>query len=287
MLRIGPEFTEPPIFSMFEFLIIAGVIVLAVACKTFTHPFYRRLGNLAILAASFLTGYFLSGGNIIWGVIAMFSWFFLPWLEILTRVRNLRLPLDKKLRHRFPPTQEQFPLLGDFTSEVKEEGFEHVDDAGWEWDEMKQFVRFFQHSDKKHQAAIYLNEQTHLVYAYISISSRTADGNTWTTWNYPFSYTMKFAPEFHLNRVIDAHSFLELFDCHESFLLRQGITNEKLIDIDPDNVQTVTENELRNQIDHNLDKGLIRLSGKGTFRYSWRGMFYLWFQSIKDMVKMS
>jgi len=272
---------------MFEFLVIAGVIVFAFACKSFALPFFRRLGNVAILAATFLGGYFISGGNIVWGVIAALSWFFLPWLEILTRVRKLRLPLDKKLRSRFPPTREQFPLLKDFTEEVREEGFEHVEDAGWDWEEMKQFVRFFRHPDNKHQAAIYLNEQTHLAYAYIAISSRTPGGDIWTTWNYPFSYTMKFAPELHLNRVLNAESFMELLACHESFLNQQGIETEKLVDVPSEDLQSVMEKELRNQIDHNLDKGLIRLSGQGTFRYSWRGMIFLWLQFVKDMVKMS
>jgi hypothetical protein len=38
------------------------------------------------------------------------------------------------------------------------------------------------------------------------------------------------------------------------------------------------------QIDHNINVGLIELTGEGEFRYSWRGCFYLWFQMVKDMV---
>jgi len=47
------------------------------------------------------------------------------------------------------------------------------------------------------------------------------------------------------------------------------------------------EREMRDQVDHNLDRGLIKLSGNGTFRYSWRGLCYLWMQSVKDMVRLS
>jgi hypothetical protein len=273
--------------TMSEFLIVAGVVLFAFACKTFSHVVFRKLGNVAILVATFLAGFYLSGGSVVWGCVAILGWFFLPWLEILTRVRKLRLPLDKKLRYRFPPSQEQFPLLDDFTDEVKEEGFVFVDDAGFDWDDMKQFVRFFKHSEKNYQAAIYLNEQAHIAYAYISISSRTKRGDTWTTWNYPFSYTMKFSPDLHVNRVVNAHSFMELLDRHEMFLLRNAITEEQLTEVDPEKIPAITEKELRNQVDHNLDKGLITLSGKGTFRYSWRGMIFLWFQFVKDMVKMS
>ncbi len=46
-------------------------------------------------------------------------------------------------------------------------------------------------------------------------------------------------------------------------------------------------NELRLQIDHNLDQGLIRLSGNGTVKYSWRGLVFLWCQFLKDMVRLS
>jgi hypothetical protein len=46
------------------------------------------------------------------------------------------------------------------------------------------------------------------------------------------------------------------------------------------------EQEVRGQIDHNLSRGIIRESGAGMFRYSWRGLFFLWTQVLKDMVKL-
>ena len=45
--------------------------------------------------------------------------------------------------------------------------------------------------------------------------------------------------------------------------------------------------ESRRQVDHNLDQGLITLSGEGTFRYSWRGYLFLWRQFLRDMVRLS
>ena len=272
---------------MYAFLIIAGVVVFAYACRTFAHPFIRRLSNIAVLAATFLVGYFLSGGSIVWGVVAACSWFMLPWIEILMRIRHMRLPLDKQLRHKHPPSRDIFPLLGEYTSEIEEEGFEHVEDAGWDWEETKQFIRVFYNEKERMQAAIYLNQQNHIAFAYLSLSTRTKDGKNLTTWNYPFSYTMKFSPDLQVNRVLYAHSFLELMDCHNLYLIKSKVTKEELKEQDTEKIQEEMERDLRNQINHNLDKGLIRLSGEGTFRYSWRGMFYLWFQFVKDMVKMS
>ncbi|MFT5109992.1 MAG: hypothetical protein ACI9UA_005644 [Pseudoalteromonas tetraodonis] len=57
--------------------------------------------------------------------------------------------------------------------------------------------------------------------------------------------------------------------------------------MDPDEIRPLMEKELRLQIDHNLDKGVICLSGNGTFKYSWRGLVFLWYQFLKDMVKLS
>ena len=76
-------------------------------------------------------------------------------------------------------------------------------------------------------------------------------------------------------------------DAHETFLLRNGILPENIQALDPEEIRPLLEKELRLQIDHNLDQGLIRLSGNGTFKYSWRGLVFLWCQFLKDMVRLS
>ena len=55
---------------------------------------------------------------------------------------------------------------------------------------------------------------------------------------------------------------------------------------DPDDVVNEIEGEMRSQIDHNLAKGIIQLTGDGHFRYSFRGLFFLWRQIIKDLVRL-
>ena len=49
------------------------------------------------------------------------------------------------------------------------------------------------------------------------------------------------------------------------------------------------ERETSEQIRHNLDCGLIAKSKEDpeTFRYSWRGLFFLYRQVVKDMVKLT
>ena len=43
---------------------------------------------------------------------------------------------------------------------------------------------------------------------------------------------------------------------------------------------------MKQQLDHNLKRGLIELTGDGFFRYSNRGLFFLWKQAVKDMIRL-
>ncbi len=271
---------------MFHLLIICGIGLFAFGLLTFSHPALRKLGGICVLGASFLAGYSIF--DELWaGAIFAGAWFFIPWVEILTRIRRMRLPLEKKLGHRHPPSRDLFPALPDFTEEVERADFVYVEDTGWRWEDISQFVRIFYNEKRKAQATICLSEQSQAAFAYIALSSRTADGHVWTTWNYPFAPTMKFAPELSINRVTNAETFEELLLCHDAFLHSEGITPLDIEEQDPENFETLMQKEIRQQIDHNLDEGLIKLSGHGTFRYSWRGLFFLWCQFVKDMVRLS
>jgi hypothetical protein len=271
---------------MRETLIVAGVLVAGWALRTYSHPAVRKLGALTILAATYLAGWLFTGRHAV-GVLAVSGWLFLPWLEILTRVRRLRLPLDKRLRSALPPSLDRFPQLPDLTSEIEAEGFESVEDTVFEWSGARQFMRLFYHGEEKQQAAISLLEHENIAMAWVSLSARTNGGRVWTTWNYPFSYTMKLPPEATLNVAMHAAGFAELFEAHRAFLLRNGLGIEALTAQDPENFVVKLQEDTRRQVDHNLDQGLIRLIGDGTFRYSWRGYFFLWRQFLRDMVRLS
>ena len=125
-------------------MVVLAVIVFAIACRTFASRWLHKLGAIAILAASYLAAYFVFPAierlfglqpdplrSHIAGTCAMLGWFFIPWIELLTRVRSLRLPLNKKLHHKSPPSRDRFPTLNEFTDEIETEGYEYVDDAGW------------------------------------------------------------------------------------------------------------------------------------------------------------
>ena len=82
---------------LFGLCLTLGVVVLSVALRSYQSSFAQKTGAIGILAATFLGVYFATG-SWVFGLIATVSWLFLPWLEILTRIRALRLPREKALR---------------------------------------------------------------------------------------------------------------------------------------------------------------------------------------------
>jgi len=77
-----------------------------------------------------------------------------------------------------------------------------------------------------------------------------------------------------------------IYEDHSRHLKRLGLGDNDLLIPDPDEVVNQIESDMREQIDHNLQVGLITLTGDGHFRYSLRGLFFLWKQSVKDMIRL-
>src|SRR5215211_2288141 len=151
---------------LFGLLLTLGVAVLSVALRAFHNSYAQKAGALGILVATFL-GFYFATNNWVWGFTAAVAWLFLPWLEILTRIRALRLPKEKQLRPKSPPSSDTFPALGEITREIEDEGFVYVSDAGWDWEDYRQFFRLFYREEDRAQAAICLNEQRDFSFYYL------------------------------------------------------------------------------------------------------------------------
>jgi hypothetical protein len=269
-----------------NFLLILGVAVLSMALRSFRSVVLQKVGALGVLATSFLIGWLLTG---LWpiGALCASSWLMLPWLEILTRVRRLTLPTEKKLRHKNPPDDESFPALDGLTDEVESEGFSRADDTGWDWQDYAQFFRLFYKESERTQAAICLIDQHDVAFYYLSLSSRGKDGRLWTTWNYPFSYSLKLVPQWRVNRVSSDQTFLQLYESHRDFLRRNGVISDDLALFEPDCLPLEIQNDLSKQIAHNVAVGVLTQAGEGAVRYSWRGLLFIWVQFLRDLVRFS
>jgi hypothetical protein len=267
-------------------LLILAVAALSAGLRSFSHPVTQKLGAFGVLATSFMIGWFATGSTIV-GAICAGSWLLLPWLEILTRIRKLRLPVEKNLRHRTPPSRESFPALQDLTDEIEQENFEYVEDAGWDWEDYQQYFRLFYKAGERTQASICLIDQENIAFYYLSISSRAKDGTIWTTWNYPFSYSLKLAPGWRVSRMRSDQTFLEMHENHKEWLRRSRVAVEELEAIEPDDIPTAIQRDLRAQVTHNLATGVLKQTREGQVRYSWRGMLFIWFQFLRDLVRLS
>jgi hypothetical protein len=270
---------------LFGFFLTLGVAVLSVALRSFQSSFAQKVGALGILVASFLLVFFVTG-SWVFGLVGALSWLFLPWIEILTRIRALRLPKEKQLRPKGAPSADVFPTLNDITHEIENAGFAHINDAGWDWEDYRQFFRLFYKDEDRAQATICLNEQHDLSFYYLRISSRSKTGTIWTTWNYPLSYGLKLTPQFRINRQRPDQSFWQLYQSHREFLRENSVATDAIDPMDEERIQSEIEHDLRDQIAHNIDKGVLKPTSNGDVKYSWRGMFYLWIQFLLDLVRL-
>lgn len=271
---------------MREILIVSGLFLLAVGLRTTRNGLMRKLGAFTFLAASYFLLRFVTGS--VWGGVAGVAlWFFLPWIELLTRVRRMKLPLNNRLRHRTVPNPSFFPNAVEAAVAMEEAGFEHVEDCGWEWAGMQQFFRLFWHPEERAVAAVCLCEQSEVAFAFVSVTSYDDEGRIWRTTNFPFSPTLKCAPGVHWNHVpCERNCFHHILRDHRGFLGRVGVAQDDLRMPDPEELESSIEREMQAQVQHNLDSGIIRLTGDGHFRYSGRGLLFLWGQFVKDMVRL-
>jgi len=270
---------------MRETLIVVGLIVLTVALRSGRMAIMRKLGALTFLAASFWMLYFLTG-SIVAGWCGAAVWLFLPWIELLTRIRRMRLPVENRLTQRPIPNPSFFPNAREAAVAMEEAGFEHVSDCGWEWDGMRQYFQLFWHPEERAVSAVCLCEQSDVAFAFITVTSHDRDGKIWRTTNFPFAPTLRCPPNVRWNHVpCGRNCFHEILGNHRDYLTQLKIPASQLRIPDPEEIEQSIEAEMRGQVAHNLATGVIRLTGDGHFQYSKRGLLFLWGQFLKDMVR--
>lgn len=273
-----------------DFLLILGVAALSLGLRSFRSKLTHRLGSLGIITTSFLIGWRFTGYWMV-GVFCGASWFLLPWIEILLRARHVTLPLENEIRSKLPPNSEFFPALPEITGDIEEEGFVQIEDCGWDWEDYEQFARVFYHAAERCYAVISLVEEESISFFYVNITSRGKDGRIWVTWNYPFSTSLKIAPQWRVNVVRGEADFAHLYEKHRAFLAREGVKIDDLEPLDhelePDKVYTDLQKDLSTQITHNIAAGILTDAGEGEVRYSWRGLFFLWIQFLRDALRLS
>ena len=271
---------------MREFLVVVGLAVLALGLRSSRRPFFRKLGALGFLAVGGAIFYFLTD-SWLGALLGFIPWLLLPWVELLTRIRRMRLPMENRLRHRTAPDPAFFPHASEAEEAMEDVGFDHAENCGWEWSGMQQYLKLHWNPEERAEAAICLCEQEDVAFAFITVTSRGDGGRIWRTTNYPFSPTLKCPPQVRWNHVpCDRHSFHEILADHRGFLKKMKVDSESVRIPDPDDIEQLVEAEMKSQIRHNLEAGIIEQSGDHHFKYSVRGMLFLWGQFLKDMIRL-
>ncbi|MEX1119111.1 MAG: hypothetical protein WEB60_10015 [Terrimicrobiaceae bacterium] len=266
-------------------LLVLGVAVMGVAFRSLGHPVLFRLGSWTVVGASFLAGWLLAGSVLVGGFLAV-SWFFLPWVEFVFRLRNIRIPLERAFEPQTPPSRSVFPQFHELTDEVEAEGFDHVADVGWEDDHMRQFYRVFRNEASTTQACICFAEEGDLAFFYLTLTSRTPAGRAFLSWNYPFAYGLKFSPMVRLNRLPATTTFADMTKEHLRFLREEGIADGAMEKFDAQQLVGAIQHDLQRHVRHNLDIGILAKDGENLIRYTFRGMFFLWVQFLRDAVRI-
>lgn len=266
-------------------LLILGVLILSIGLRSFDSVYIlRRLGSLGILATSFLVGWLLVH-SLALGIFLVLAWFLFPWIEILTRIRRLRMPIEQSLKPQSPPRGPYSSSIEEISGEIEKHAYAHVTDTGWNWQDHHQFYRVFYKSPSRTCASICINQQSHVTFYYVSLRSRDVNGRVFITWNCPFFFGLKLSPNCRLSMVPDA-DLEELESSHKEFLQKNGVTEDLLLEQDPHAIPADMQEDARTQVLHNIHIGLLKREGKDFFRYSARGLIYLWFQSIKEMIRI-
>lgn len=267
-------------------LIIASSIAFSLALRSYKNPIVHRIGTFLLLfGTSFLIGWLLLGSLSI-GLGLAASWLLFPWFEILTRARSLRLPMNRSLHPCRAPSHDSLPNLRDLTREIEDAGFEEVEDLCWEHEDQRQFYRLFYQEKSGTEAAICLVEQSAIAFHYLAVTTRSRSGLTLITWSYPFSYGLQPAPTLRLHRSDSVDDFQRLLADHRLFLDEQKIGVDEAVVSPTDSLASQLESDMRRQIAHNLDRGVLKRDGDNLIRYSARGLIFLWCQFLRDLVRL-
>ena len=271
---------------MRDWLIVISLVLFAIGLRSSRNVAMRKMGALAFLGAGFMF-FAVLFSSWWWGLLGVVPWFLLPWVELLTRIRRMRLPVNNRLTQFSSPDPDFFPNAPEAGRAMEEAGFEHVDDCGWDWSGMRQHFRIFWNPEECAESVICLCEQGEVAFAFISITSRDHDGNIYRTTNYPFSPTLRCPPHVNWNHVpCERNCFHQILEDHHQYLRTVNASKDSLCVPDPDQIESMIEAEMKTQIDHNLKTGIITSSDADHFKYSWRGLFFLWGQFVKDMIRL-
>jgi hypothetical protein len=247
----------------------------------------RKLGMGLIWLASAVGAYFLTG-SIVMAIVMLVAWIFFPVWEMLFVLRQLRVPRHRGLTDARAP-RDDFQELSEITAELREAGFEQLDECRLSPSDHEHYYRIFDRTDGLTQATIGYIAQGSIGFHFVAFTSHGRDGRRWVTWDYPLTYGLSMPPNFALYRALHCDKVADLYQAHLDFLEVNGVRNEDLAQDEktPQAARARLEQTLNQQIEHNISRGYLAPAAgpnADNFSYSWRGTLYVAGQILRDLI---
>jgi hypothetical protein len=247
----------------------------------------RKLGMGLIWLASAVGAYFLTG-SIVMAVVMLIAWIFFPVWEMLFVLRQLRVPRHRGLTDARAP-RDDFQELSEITDELRESGFEQLDECRLSPSDHEHYYRIFDRADGLVQATIGYIAQGSIGFHFVAFTSNGKDGRRWVTWDYPLTYGLSMPPNFALYRALHCEKVADLYQAHLDFLEVNGVKNDDLAvnEKTPQAARARLEQTLNQQIEHNISRGYLAPAAgpnADNFSYSWRGTLYVAGQILRDLI---
>jgi hypothetical protein len=265
-----------------------AVLLLAGLClMNLSAPIWRKLGMGLIWLASALCAYFFTGSVAI-AILMMVVWVFVPVWEMVFVLRQLRVPRHRGLADAHPP-RDASGELEEVSAELREAGFEKLDECKLNPSDHEQYFRIFDRADGRVQATIGYISQGAVGFHFLAFASHGLDDRRWVTWDYPLTYGLSMPPNFALFRALHCDTAADLYQAHLDFLAANDLKETDLVvsEKTPQAARERLEQALNQQIEHNISRGYLApttASDAENFSYSWRGTLYVAGQILRDML---
>lgn len=268
-----------------EILILAGLLVLAIACLGTNIMVIRRIGVWIIFGMIGVGIWFLTG---LWYLVVAGwgAWFAIPVAQAAMTSRKLRFSLQRKLTPGSLDPDE-FPEIHPVSNELRDLGFVRDSDQWLKPSPLEQGFRIFHHSEENILAALAVVRQGAISLSYLIFATRNPSGEYWITWDYPLAYGFKMPPHFKIYRCLEAETVTELFDQHREFLKINDISTASA-QVDSSEARRFFDEVFQDTMHYNLTVGVLeqgKTNEEQDVRYSWRGTFYIAWQVLAEVVR--
>jgi hypothetical protein len=93
-------------------------------------------------------------------------------------------------------------------------------------------------------------------------------------------------PSTFLRRIDEEMPVAEMLEVHRQFLAGNGLSLEDLVESSPEELPRAVGHSLQREIMHNVHVGVLACDSENQVRYTVRGMFFLWAQFLRDLVRL-